>query len=44
MLYEPFWDEDIWKGLGVKNIEKKMKESCLRWFEHVQMWGISEPL
>ena len=28
--------EDIGKGLVVISIEDKMKESCLRWYGHVQ--------
>lgn len=34
--------EDIKKGLGVENIEQKMKENVLRWFGHEQRQGISE--
>ena len=36
------WNEYIRKGLGVENIEKKMKESRLRWFGHVQRWDINQ--
>ena len=34
--------KDINKGLRVKNIEEKMKENRLKWFEHVQRRGIRE--
>ena len=35
-------NEDIKKGLGVENIEEKMKENVLRRFGHVQRRGISK--
>ena len=35
-------NEDIWKGLGFANIEEKMKDNHLRWFEYLQRQGIIE--
>ena len=35
-------NEDIRKVLEVANIEEKMKDNHLRWFGHVQQYGICE--
>ena len=37
-------NKDRRKGLGVANIEIKMKENHLRWFKNVQRHGISKPI
>ena len=37
-------NKDIKKGLGVANIEKKLKDNRSRWFGHVQRRGISKPV
>ena len=36
--------EDIRKGLGVANIEEKIKKNHLRWFGQVQRQDISKPV
>ena len=38
------WNKEIYLDIGVAPIDEKMRESHLKWFDHVQMRASKEPV